>query len=436
MKQLALLSTIVFLLSASVSAQEAKTVITTDIDHFWEAYDSIRTTQDSLQQLQYIQELYIDKGTPGLHAFMKLKGYTAAGYVSLIRRYPAYWNSIRSNTMKVKELAGEFEPGIREFRKIYPELKPAAIYFTIGGMRSGGTAQPGMVLIGAEMVTGNAQTDVSELPANTRKWLQGYYGSDPFKNVVLLNIHEYVHTQQPNYGYNLLSQSLCEGACDFITELVTGKQIPLPYMDYGRKEETALKQKFKTDMFGDSWDTWLYNNGQGAAVADLGYFMGYRICKSYYHKTKNKTQAVKDIIGLNFQDSVMIENFLRKSAYFPEGFNKATLLTTLERQTPVVTKVGTVTGNTMIQATDTLLKIDFSRPMSNNGYSISLSADTTLQYPIKAVKGFSPDGQSILIRVNLQPGVRYGFIMTDRSFRSADGYRLKLHEVRFETGVQ
>ncbi|MBO9732428.1 MAG: hypothetical protein J7623_27550 [Chitinophaga sp.] len=432
MKQLVLLFAIL-LFSVSLFAQAPKTVVTADIDHFWEAYDSIRSTSDSLQQLQYIQRLYIDKGTPGLLAFMKLKGYTAAGYVSLIRKYPAYWNSIRSNTLKVKKIAGEFEPGIKEFRRIYPGLKPATIYFTIGGMRSGGTAQPGMVLIGAEMVTGNAQTDVSELPEKTRKWLAGYYGTDPFKSVVLLNIHEYVHTQQPNYGYNLLSQCLCEGACDFITELVTGKKIPLPYMDYGKKEEADLKRKFKIEMFGDSWDTWLYNGGRASTVADLGYFIGYRICQSFYQQVKNKTQAVQEIIGLNFQDSTMIENFLQQSAYYPEGFNKAELLAALERKMPVVTNVASMEGKARIHAADTLLKIDFSLKMSDNGYSISRSADTTLQYPIKAVQGFSPDMQSVIIRVDLKPGTRYGFIMTDRSFRSAEGYPLKPYEVRFET---
>ncbi|MBO9732406.1 MAG: hypothetical protein J7623_27440 [Chitinophaga sp.] len=195
-----------------------------------------------------------------------------------------------------------------------------------------------------------------------------------------MNIHEYVHTQ-PNYGYNLLSQSLCEGASDFITALVTGKQIPLPYMDYGKAKETSLKEKFKSEMFGDPWDTWLYNNGHGTEVADLGYFMGYRICQSFYQRVKNKKQAVKEIIGLNFQDSIMIENFLSKSGYYPEGFNKAALLATLESKISVVTNVASAT-------------------------------------------------------VNLKPGTRYGFIMTNRSFRSAEGYPLNPYEVKFEMAPQ
>ncbi|HWJ26635.1 MAG TPA: hypothetical protein VNS32_08830, partial [Flavisolibacter sp.] len=38
-------------------------VFTSDIDNYWKAYDSCEKTSDSLQQLHYIQTLYIDKGT-------------------------------------------------------------------------------------------------------------------------------------------------------------------------------------------------------------------------------------------------------------------------------------------------------------------------------------------------------------------------------------
>ena len=55
----------------------SSSVSTVDIDNFWVAYDSIRSTSDSMQQLQYIQKLYIDKGTKGLHAFMEARDYSA-----------------------------------------------------------------------------------------------------------------------------------------------------------------------------------------------------------------------------------------------------------------------------------------------------------------------------------------------------------------------
>ena len=55
------------------AAQDTNKVFTTDIDNFWIAYDSIQTTTDSLMQIDFIQKLYIDKGTKGLRSFMVLR---------------------------------------------------------------------------------------------------------------------------------------------------------------------------------------------------------------------------------------------------------------------------------------------------------------------------------------------------------------------------
>src|SRR4051812_12682858 len=74
-------------------------VFTSDINNFWTAYDSCQTTADSLKQIHYIQTFYIDKGTPGLKAFMEARDYTPELWVSHIRKYPRFWNSIRPNTL-------------------------------------------------------------------------------------------------------------------------------------------------------------------------------------------------------------------------------------------------------------------------------------------------------------------------------------------------
>ena len=68
-------------------------VFTEDIQNFWIAYDSIKSTKDSLKQIQFIQTLYIDKGTEGLKAFMKARDYSARLWVELINKYPKFWNS-------------------------------------------------------------------------------------------------------------------------------------------------------------------------------------------------------------------------------------------------------------------------------------------------------------------------------------------------------
>lgn len=128
-------------------------VFTSDIDRFWTAYDSVRTTSDTLKQKLFIQKLYVDKGTPGLKAFMKARDYDAKLWVELINKYPKFWASIRNNTLQVKSQAQPIEASIGKFRKLYPEMRPAKMYFTVGGLRSGGTTTDDMVLVGTEIAT-------------------------------------------------------------------------------------------------------------------------------------------------------------------------------------------------------------------------------------------------------------------------------------------
>ena len=305
---------VVLLASTSFGQKHHPKVFTSDIDNFWQAYDSIQTTQDSLKQLYYIQTLYIDKGTEGLTAFMKARDYSAALWVKLINKLPKFWNSIRPNTVMVKDKAKEIEKSIEKLKKLYPNLREAQMYFTIGGLRSAGTITEGKVLVGAEIATGNATTDVSEFPT---KWLETMFKAQRADNIVPLNIHEYIHTQQIGTPQNLLGAAIKEGACDFITELVIGRLMQDSYMQYGRAHESGLKEKFKQDMFTTTdYSGWLYNGDKTDSVADLGYYMGYAICKSYYNYATNKKQAVKDIVELNYSNKNGVERFLVLSRYY------------------------------------------------------------------------------------------------------------------------
>jgi hypothetical protein len=294
-----------------------KTIYTVDIDNFWTAYDSVKTTTDTLKQQHFIQSLYVDKGTEGLKAFMEARNYNAKLWVKLINKYPLFWNSVRPNTLEVKKQVGQIEKSLNRFKRLYPELKPAKMYFTIGGLRSGGTTNDDMVLVGTEITAADKNTNSSELGS----WLKGVFNSQDISNIVYLNVHEYVHTQQKQDGHTVLSKCIQEGSADFIAELVTKEKNQKNYMLYGREHEPELKEKFKTDLFSSLIYNWLYN-GSNVAHADLGYFMGYQICKAYYDQSSNPKQAIKDIIELNFADDQQVTGFLNKSGYYDHVIDK------------------------------------------------------------------------------------------------------------------
>ncbi|UOG77577.1 hypothetical protein MTX78_24490 (plasmid) [Hymenobacter tibetensis] len=420
----------------SVVGQQGKQrVFFSDIDNFWVAYDSIRTTTDSLQQLRYFHRLYINKGTAGLKAFMEVKGYTPEYWVHSIRQYPKFWNSIRPNTQWAKTSARGIEPYLKKFAALYPALRPASMYFTIGALRSNGTTKKDMVLIGAEMTTGTPDTDISEFPPATQTFLARYFRSQPLKNIVVLNVHEYVHTQEKGPPEStLLAQALYEGTCDVVAELITGKLPLLPYMAYGPTHEAALKERFKAEMFSPYLYNWFYNQTSDDPnhVPDLGYYMGYAICKTYYQHAKDKKQAVKELIELDYTNETAVESFLRKSAYYPELPSKALLLETFENNRPVVTRVPTISADGYVDASVTELQVDFSTAMAPNT-STDYGPGGKEQWPIIGSGIFAADKKSFTYKVALQPGHTYSFVLNGGGFRSTDGRPLRPYEVKFKT---
>jgi hypothetical protein len=107
-------------------------VITTDITNFWNAYDQIITTKDTSLQFQYLNKLFIDKGTPGLKALVEVRDYSSKSYIDAINHYPLFWNSIRSNTLKASSYANEIATNLAKLKKLYPAIRTIKWpYFTI-----------------------------------------------------------------------------------------------------------------------------------------------------------------------------------------------------------------------------------------------------------------------------------------------------------------
>jgi hypothetical protein len=71
--------------------------------------------------------------------------------------------------------------------------------------------------------------------------------------------------------------------------------------------------------------------------------------------------------------------------------------------------------------------------MTKKGYSISYGKRGKEYSPIVGVVGFSDDGTSFTLKVDMKPNHEYEFIITDKSFKSTDGYPLRPYEVRFKT---
>lgn len=425
-----LFSIVALFISIQSFSQEANKVYTSDLDNFWEAYDSIQGTTDYSQKIHFINTLYINKGTEGLKAFMKVRKYKDTIWVGAIDKYPTFWKSIRRNTLQVKDKVGEITAAIERLRQLYPELKGADMYFTIGALRSAGTVVKNAVLIGAELATGDPTTDVS---AFTDDWLKNVFNAQSADNIVSLNIHEYIHTQQVGEKDRVLHQCIKEGACDFIAELVMGKPLQRKYLSYGRAHAEEILASFKKDMFSDNYSRWMYNGGTQGERADLGYYIGYEICQAYYNQARDKKQAIRAIIQLDYDDNNAVEDFLKQSKFFTDKVYRK-LIKDKEKELPYIVKIEPFkNGSTGIDADLKEFKIIFSRAMLPKSYSIRLFEGK--EYPIVRVNGFESDEKTFVLQLNLKANTEYGFIITNRSFKSKDGFALKSpsYDIRFTT---
>jgi hypothetical protein len=305
---------IILLIGNKFSNAQNLNIHINDINNFWIAFDSLKNTNNEQKQLDIIQKYYLDKASDGLKDFIISREHSAQKHLYNIKHYPKFWNSIRPNTQKVKNAIPKIEKVYAKYREIYPDFIIPDIYFTIGILNSGGTTSPNKILIGSEIACADKNTNYSEL----NKWLQGVFKLN--NSVVSMIAHEIGHTQQiggdseDDGKSNLLGYSIKEGMCDFLAEL-TYKKINTPYMIYGKKHKKELWTKFQKDMYSQNINDWLYNgNNAPNGVADLGYFIGYEICKSYYKNSKNKAKAINEMLKLEYNEESVLK-FLIKSKY-------------------------------------------------------------------------------------------------------------------------
>ena len=291
-------------------------IFTQDITNFWQAFDSVQATPDTARQRQLVQRLYLNRATSGLQAFAKSQEYRARTYVQALRRYPRFWASVRPATLAVRQQQPAIDQLLRRFQQLYRGYKPVEVFFTIGALNSGGTVQGQRVLIGTEIASATPTTEAAELGP----WLQHVFKAHQ-NGVVELVAHEVVHTQQPDGDAeldgktDLLGYCLQEGAAAFVAELLLPTPYTTPYLAYGRQHERALWQEFAPVLSSQATSQWLYNGNQaGSRPADLGYFMGYAICRAYYQQAGDKQQALADIIKLR-HDKTAPHEFLARSGY-------------------------------------------------------------------------------------------------------------------------
>lgn len=409
-------------------------VVSSDIDLFWAAFDEIVLETDSQLQVKLLDSLYLKKGSPGLNKIVELKNYSPEIYVQLIRKHPAFWKSIRSNSLESANISKQLDKGIDKLKAIYPELKPAKIYFTVGAMRTNGTTQDSTVLIGTELAMADSSIEISEFEGRTKEWLQNYFASNPKENIVLLNIHEYVHTQQKDMPNNLLYIVLYEGIAEFVS--VQAMRVPSssPAIEFG-KSNPEVKAKFQKEMFYERTYDWLWSNSPYEfETRDLGYYIGYAIAEIHYQKSKDKDKAIRELIELDYDNKDKVDSLIDASNFFTKTirelrFQDKKLRPTAKLIMPPNEKLETLNPNT------TRISFEFSEALNgyNTGVNYGEMGDKAFPNIINA--NWSEDGKIWSLEVQLEENHQYQFYLTE-NFRNETGIPLIPFLVEFKTTLK
>jgi hypothetical protein len=282
---------------------------TTDIGNFWTAFDSIKSADD---KTKVFNELYLDEASELFKKMISLSGdiRNPENYLESFEKYPKFWESLRKPTLELQNITSDIQSCYEKVKNIYPEFKPGNVCVFVGPIAIQASVPTGdIIFMGAEMNVPLNEIDLSEFQED----MSFIYLND-IKSTI---IHETIHLQQKDESKNLLELTIREGSADFLAELFLGEPFKSPIYDYGKKNELELWTEFSKELDNTDWNKWFYAKSKTEErPADVGYFIGYMITKSYYDKARDKNKAIEEIIEVSD-----FHQFLDKSGY-PEKFEK------------------------------------------------------------------------------------------------------------------
>ncbi len=253
-----------------------------DVERFYQVYDA-SGGHPSADQLQHE---YLDRGSAGLHVFARLRNITGVRISETLEKHPQLYSGARRCMVVLPRVRQRLAVALRQLRRIYPTARFPPVTIAVSRGKPMGVGSP---------VTG-VQIGLESLCA--AEWANPSV-EDRFVHVIA---HEYAHVQQvralvDDVHPTVLEASLVEGAAELIAELISGDVGYTQFRDSTRGHEAEIERAFVADEDKTDLSQWLYN-GTLEKPGDLGYWVGYRIVRSYYERSPDKKRAVREIMGM------------------------------------------------------------------------------------------------------------------------------------------
>jgi hypothetical protein len=108
----------------------------------------------------------------------------------------------------------------------------------------------------------------------------------------------------------VLELSLIEGVGEFVGDLISGDVAYSQFKASTQGHEKEIETAFVSDE--DQTDLSKWFNATREKAGDLGYWVGYRIVKSYYQHAGDKRRAFREILEMTDPKA-----FLARSGWYP-----------------------------------------------------------------------------------------------------------------------
>jgi len=277
------------LASAAVHAADARSgAVLDDAQRF----ASVFRAAAGAPSAELLQSDYLAPGTPGIAIFTEYRIKDAANLAHAVAALrPDYQHAIDLCLPEAQRMHDEVSATIANVATLLGSADSAPTYFLFGAGNSGGTASAEGLGIGLEVICKDART-----PAQAQQIIREFVA------------HEMTHVFQNRNGlemkdHDLLQHVLSEGFADFVMGQALGAEtsVDARRRAYGIAHEAELWRRFQADVAADKGDDdWLFNVGHPPAgePADMGYWLGRRICEAYYARAADKAPAIRTLLLL------------------------------------------------------------------------------------------------------------------------------------------
>ena len=267
-----------------------------DVARFYKIYDDAggHPTADQLQHD------YLDAGSAGLHHLAEVRKVTGERIADSIAKNPELYSDARRCMAALPRVRERTIAALAKLRDLYPDARFPPVTIAVGRGKPVAIGSPAYgVQVGLEALCGVK-----------------YFDADVEDRFVHVIAHEYVHVQQVQSLVDddhptVLVGSLVEGAADFIGEMISGGVSNSGLYASSAGHEKEIETAFVPDEDKTDLTKWLYNGTMDKA-GDTGYWVGYRIVKSYYQHATDKRAALRKILEMSDAHA-----FLGKSGWYP-----------------------------------------------------------------------------------------------------------------------